>query len=906
VSRDRECAARRGARFNPEEKPMNRKNQICVLLAACGGIAGTALAQPYVVSGSGATLQESFFRAVASTNDFIDADGDGTAGSLGSFFPDQLAPEGSGLSTPPFTNAFFLFHYRLRGSGNGIAELDARGTTFATSNTDLAIADSSIWQRQNLILSGVLQGIGSTTNPGGVPFKAFTSGPNAYKADASNAATSGIQIDLATSDVPIAWFQTITGTSGPIRVPGAAGYGNNARVSTDKTGAPVSTGHKLRNLSNLNTNVASPDANTVYDFPIAIVPVAAYVNYGVGMSEIEMSDLRSLFATGRRLGGENLMAITRDSGSGTRNAFANGIGLDPSYCVGENVGLRADNSAEDRLGPIFIPSNKNGSSRVDGATRNHRLAVGQSGAERYLSSSSLNNGQVDMLAVRADIKGGTVFARPTIDAILDGGVNGYNIIGPATYATVGNPFSAPASLGGSGWDINDGPSSGPAPRNPGVSAYMNNILRSIAAFVSVPGGSDTEFMPGEWLAQNFLLTAAPDRVPQTNPNPAAQFIPPVVNATQNINVRNFAANDPLQLFADPAFASFNTSSAGRVPARTTLSSGTYSDGSTSAYIDQAGNTYAASGAVTLPARNKIAGDFDGDGVRSLADATGLVAAWRQRNGGPAWVAPDGIYGAGAGSTAIIEVLGDFDGDGNFNAADVRYWADGLALVDNGFDILPSTPDGVSDKTLDRAAGFTAVDNAFGGNFFGTTLATGTYNAGDSRGDVFGPGAATTRGFAPIGHDGVVDAFDIDYVCANFGDFTVLADAVNMDLSCDMNGDLLVDRADIEAIVEGILDSAFGDVNLDGILDGADQAIITANLNTAGGWAQGDLNCDGQITQADFCAVADLNGDGLADFGDVGIFVNAFTTGGSEADLNADGLNDFGDVGIFVSWFSACN
>ena len=119
-----------------------------------------------------------------------------------------------------------------------------------------------------------------------------------------------------------------------------------------------------------------------------------------------------------------------------------------------------------------------------------------------------------------------------------------------------------------------------------------------------------------------------------------------------------------------------------------------------------------------------------------------------------------------------------------SSADIRYWADGLVMVDNGLDILPvqgsdtdadgaidtfTVGDGSSDATLDRAAGFEAIDNAWlsitgNDNFFGTVIGDGSiaYTAGASRADVAGSGG-TTRGFAPVGADGVVDQADVDYI-----------------------------------------------------------------------------------------------------------------------------------------------
>ncbi|MCA9300160.1 MAG: hypothetical protein KDA28_13900, partial [Phycisphaerales bacterium] len=600
--------------------------------------------------------------------------------------------------------------------------------------------------------------------------------------------------------------------------------------------------------------------------------------------QIEMSDLRHLMATGRRLNGENLLAVTRDSGSGTRNAFANGICLDPSFCVGENIGARTVSSSNDRLGPNFQPSNKGGSSRVDSTVVNHRLAIGHTGAERGESNGWLIGNRAEILAVRSDLKGGTTFVRPTLDAVLDGGPDGYNITGPAAISTIGDPRSDSAAVGGWGWDSSEiGPYPGPVqpPRNPNVSAYLNNITRSTAAFVALPGSDDTLFTPGEFLATQYLLVAAADFVPETNPDAGEDCIPLVPNPDFNQALQDFIRNESGNVLGLPEFASYDTSHAGLVPARTD-GVGAYTDnGPDGFYRDQAGNLHAYGSALNM--RNRIAGDFDGDGARTSADADDMVAAWRDRNGGPAFQ---------SGTDVIIEVIGDFTGDGNFMADDVRYWADGLHMSGSG--------------SLDRAAGFLAVDDAFGGNFFGTTLANGTYDHGDSVADVSNPDAVNARGWNPIGADMVVDDHDIDWVCSNFGDWNDLGDAVAIDLSCDMNGDLVVDTADVDVVL-AILETTYGDVNLDGMVDATDEAIVLANQGmTDAGWADGDTDCDGDVDEDDlsvFCQ-ADLNGDTVLDIFDVLGFLGLFDAGDAAADWNGDTVLDIFDVLEFLGDFDA--
>lgn len=888
---------------------MSNRKIVQMLVALSGAAAGVAFGgddHPYLINGSGATLMEAFLRAPASTNDFIDVDGDGLIAIDG----DQLAR--ANPSPVGAADSHWLVTYRLVGSGNGFAELRDWGPVPATAadgdaanlTFNSSFSDGSLLNRTEFVNAGVTQGSANLANPGATPVRAMTDG--SYRVTTGMGGGTGLFMDFATLDVPVAWFVTQDGSGTYNRVPGSAGYGTNEVESLNKDGTAAGESNALKSLMSpnghtLNTRTSNPDDLTVFDTAIVLAPVAAIVNYGVGLSQIEMSDLRHLMATGRRINGENLTACTRDSGSGTRNAFSNGICLDPSYCIGENLGPRTSSSSNDLLGANWQPTNKGSSSRMDATVRNSRLGVGHTGAERGESSGWLLAGQMDVLAVRADIKGGTVFARPNLTNVLDGGVDGYNIIGPGAIATLGDARSNAAAVGGWGWAAGE---TGPYPRavqpmdNVNAAAYVNNITRSVASFVAVPGADENLFTPGEYLATQFLLVAAADHVP--NPEIDVEnddCVLPVPNPDLNMALQNFIRTQSGNVLGLPNFSSFNfTNSAGSVPVRT--SGVAYSDAGApggsatgSAYVDQSGNAVTYGTVMAGSNRNKIAGDFNNDGARTAADAPAMMAAWSQRHaGGPVW-AP--------GSNAVIEILGDFNSDGNFDAEDVRYWADGLVLTAG---------------MLDRAAGFTAVDAAFGGNFFGTALATGSYDNGDSRGDVSGPGALHTPGFAPIGFDGVVDMHDIDYVCANFGDWNgssaarSLEDAVRMDLSGDMNGDLIVDTADVAAIVEAILDSRMGDVNLDGVIDAADCGIIRGNVGQTGvGYGGGDTNCDGVVTVYDLPCPADTNCDGAVDFFDVLGFLGDFSASNLMADYAQDGTFDFFDVLTYLQIFSdGCN
>ncbi len=773
-----------------------KRSNLCSFAAIglVGAAAAIATAQPYTVTMSGATLLENFLKAPASTNEFIDINGN-------TVLKEQLAPTWTpaGGFNP---GQWWVTAYRSVGSVNGFQELVDFGDVFVTTpdGTDLksTVASKAFAGTVQYINNGASSNAAyfNATNPGAMPnraadnvnFVATTSLPGTPSA-------GGISIDMAPIDVPARWAVFVNGgTPAFTQLPGSQGYGNNARLAVNKNGSPTTESNKLADLKDKNLfNPANPGAannKTLFDTPIALAPVAALTNLGTGLQQIDKSDLRHLYATGRTKDGVNYVAITRDAGSGTRNAFNNTTGIDPSWGVGDNVGTLNVAADASKLGPDYVPSNKGGSGQAENTTINTRLGIGYSGAERGATGSSawLTLGRLEILGVKNDLAGGTVYARPTIDNILDNNANGYSIAGPFSFVTLGDPKAAPASKGGNGSTL-------PAMKNVEAAAFLNNITLSVASTTSDPTGPQNLFTPGEFLLTQFILTAATDNV--ANPVNPTNLIP---NAGLNQFLQDYTrANNVL---GNNAYKTFGTVTLdGLVPDRkgTTI----YSDNNAgSFYVLQDGTT--ATYLTALSSRNRIAGDFDGNGVRSLADATEMIKAWNSRNGGPAWVAPNGtgpINGA-PGTKASIEILGDFNGDGNFgrtwdgtqffsDKSDVRYWADGLATVGG---------------KLDRKAGFEAVDNAFGGNFFGTVWADGrAYTNGDSRFDVAGPSGLTARGWAPTGADGIIDQNDIDYIAAQFQpinplgvDWTNTAQAALADLSADVTGDLKIDQADLDA------------------------------------------------------------------------------------------------------------
>jgi len=911
------------------ETLMNRNALNILALLACCGAAVPALAQPSVINISGATLLENYIRFPAATNDFIDVDLDGISGIAGTGV-DQLAPATTGGVYSP--DLRWIIQYRVVGSVNGIKELFLFGSPNAATGNDAnpnatggilgarpnsmpaITGDASVAyvNRATYITGGGFTGVYNAGNPGGAPYRSDLSANALASWIAAPASAPGsVRIDIAPTDVPVFWGVQKAGTPQAFDKPADAGYGANARRSVNRNGGTTGFGNLPNDLAQLGSRnlydgvPANANANTIFDNPLSYAVICPIVSLGTGITQVTSTELRHMFATGRTITGENLQVITRDIGSGTRNAFYNCIGLDPSFGVGDNIGGLSVLTVNNNIGSQWSPTNKSSNGNMEATLRNARLGIGYAGGERGVtgggSGSWLTNLALEIPSVRNDIYvGGTNFVRPTTTNIVFSGGNGWVIGGPAVLATVGDPLAEPVAVGGQGLAT-------PGMTNKAAAAFLNNTTRSIAAFVASPANVANVGMPGEYAATQFTLNAAFTLI--QSPFDAVLLI---ANPGFNAAVQSAALGG--SIYNTPRFNAPDFTHAGRVPTRT---NGTvYSDGVANGanYISQAGAVVTYGAALSL--RNKIAADFDGNGVRNIGDTVEMMRALRSRGGGPVWNAPMGtgpITGQ-PGSDAVIEILGDFDGNGSFELADVRYFADGLAVAPSG--------------RVDRKAGFIAVDNAALAaglplNVFSTVLITGApYTAGASRADVIGSSGNVARGWAPVGADGIVDARDICYIFAQFAQnptaiagevsWNNLSQAITFDLSADLTGDLKVNIDDITEVLT-ILGTSMGDVNLDGAVNQLDLNIINANLNTSGCWSSGDVNGDGLINLTDFnivnaivnpapvCLADIVGGDGNppggdgVDGNDFQAFLNAFGAGSSLADLvGGDGNPPGGD------------
>jgi hypothetical protein len=672
------------------------------------------------------------------------------------------------------------------------------------------------------------------------------------------------------ADVPTVFFATGGGTPDDARYhrgPAAVGYGRCPKTSSDQ---PLQV-NKLFEMciedQCLNLNTTEPDSRTIFNLQLAWLPQVIIANRGTGLENVLSSELRYLWLTGRRSNGENLVAGQRDITSGSRNAVMNALCADPSWAVGDNLGLENTSSALSVLGPRFQPTNHASSSRLRDVVKNHRLAVGWFGLDVENSAArGAKNGEYEILNVMFDVRGGTQYVRPSLDGIIyncdiD---SGWPIGANHTFATIGDP-------------LEENPDSPAFMQNQNAADYIRNLYASIIEAQRDPGGQDSTFMPGKYLSRSFILTAAVSCRPKLGDLCTLEE-----NAELNTELQEYTReNMDIGLGAGvdiPAYGSTNVANLVPVRAATNIiwstrpeknecdcaypADGRYSDGSTNgAYLNRFTGAYGIIGGTTLNARNQLAGDFNADGSRDLNDVPQMVAAVFDPAG---WVTNSG-FGGTSDNPAVPEIIGDFNGDGNFDCRDIRYFCDGLAI----------DPD--SGK-LNRAAAFKLVDETWealtgDGNYFNTTLRGCDdqelpYVAGASAADIIGN--TPWKGASPHGYDCEVNCSDIAYIMANYGDWTSLDDAVNIDLSADMNGDLLINGRDVDA---------------------------------ARGWL-GGCWCPGLVR-------ADLNCDNQVDFEDIDPFVTALVSREEyerqypdceylNADANGDGSVDFDDIDGFVT------
>ncbi|MBK9118514.1 MAG: hypothetical protein IPM18_02780 [Phycisphaerales bacterium] len=901
------------------------------------------------VNFSGATLFRPFFFSPATTNDAIDVDGDGFFGFNPGQppFVDQLAAEYGGAAS---LGTFWAVSYRSVGSINGFGEFvdwQLCGTHAGAVPPEDGFLNRFRWASQGIKLNG----------PGADCLDADGfSNPDGDTGNDDGSPFCRSSVDGAAIDVPGAWA-----VKGPAdltqvswnRAPTFPGYGVNPIASNTGWVSELESLDRDCSAIQLNTNYDAPDNYTIYDTAAAWGPITYIANRGIGRpdlsgngleGDIRMTDIQHLMVAGRLRHGENLAGSTRSSGSGTRNGIQNTSGIDPAWGRGDNLDTEWAVTNDANLGLNRKISNAQGSSGIERAVEVSRLAIGftgLSGNERAAFDAA--RGRYEVLNIRFDDRGGSAlgFVRPDVQAVVYNGdpSTGWQLGGTVTFVTRGNPFETD-------------PNHPTYMTSQQAAWYLRNITQSAAAFAGDPGQPEEFNMPGEYLATVYFLTAGLEALPDIT-NPVNFSANPDFNPVLAAFV---AANNTLDSGWPGGLRPYGDANpAGLVPRRVNKADG-YADGQVAAYAykDTTGmlRTILGNGANRLAARNEVQGDFNRDGRRNINDIRKLLEAYQApldfEQGQPTWPV-GGDAGDQVANVVIVHVIGDFDGNGNLDAADVRYFADGLALDPAQPALDPNDPVAAQfGDWLNRPEGFRRVDQEWfnltgNDNFFATTLATGkVYQPGDSAGDIAGSAQGATPGADPRGADGSVDAKDIDAVYRAFKneylgydntevDWYNLDQAVFSDLSADMTGPelvngrrtILINQADVDHLVRVILGTEYGDVNLDGVVDAADEAIVLANQGQVGlGWAGGDLNGDGSVDALDLAFFApptvcpgDANGDGAVNFADISPFIAAIKAGSAanwtcnlaagfgpylNSDANGDGVVNFADISPFIA------
>ena len=226
------------------------------------------------------------------------------------------------------------------------------------------------------------------------------------------------------------------------------------------------------------------------------------------------------------------------------------------------------------------------------------------------------------------------------------------------------------------------------------------------------------------------------------------------------------------------------------------------------------------------------------GILAPLSADGMVATTRLNWGG---VQPTGIISVG-------KTLGGFQETNSWKeilAADEMYEKD----IDLQFDAIGGDI-GVrawfvgEDKPAEPQ--LTMEQVVLDGGEFGINLT----------GDPLSGSVATVRHYAVLpaitGDFSGSDALDLEDI--NLIDEELRRESTNRVF--DLNEDALVTGEDRRILIQDLMETSFGDSNLDGTVDFADFLKLSQGFNADGGWANGDFDGSGRVEFPDFLLLSE--------------------------------------------------
>jgi hypothetical protein len=870
-----------------------------VALAAASTLASLAHAgvtggsgQEFIISTSGATALSAFTRA-----------GDGTTFNRGPYSLGQaslvigastytldangqrlgIALRNAPISNEPPTSADRLvYNYHEIGSINGIIDVAQAGGLLPAQSFNVT-SGNPFWHMGTRLNSAPT--VGSTLT-------------NDYTWQGKQ------PVRIAWSDVRAEQAFSIPGTSAPGARPTAAGYGlaRPAPSGTTNFQALTPVGNLEGGLTASTTRLRNQD--------VAVVPFTLSANPGTGLSKVTEEDAKWLQAVGRLPNGANFNSSVRDIGSGTRNQGGNNLGLDPSWAQGERDRFDANgnekdpfnfNRNDDRPSATITYGDKtSGSSRLRPTIQFARMGVGILSSGDAGSNGRGNGGTAPLRVLAIDFDdtgepGSAVggFVQPTLTNVVDGKYQMWSAAQAVTVTPDGTTAATePSKIKG---DANDDGSGVGVHRK-----FLDNIRNSVANF----GDPLTNQTPFDAIG-------------------AASFIPTaIMGVTKQFDgdVQTARTRTPAEDAALAAFQAGSTLQTNLNWSAPATHNGNLADTGTRYNIFAPGNNITtdtqalantnANLSIDIEPRTVLAGDFNNDGARDLADVEALALAFvnpaaflatpasgattnnalglpRNYNGvevasvdSPTTNNPTGGTATGgnipgsaltytAGQEGLI-VLSDFNGNGNVTPttggngtvstverADVRYFLYGGAIDTTGF--ADRMGDGIRQGQLRKNA---AIDR------FNAELDDLVTDG------IVSQAAADAAKFDKfdVDNNGVRNRADAQYVDRNVGkNYTDFDDVVstyddlvaaelddnNEITHVDPDGPLSPGKSDFQLIREALGGQLLdGDANFSGTVDIGDFSLLAARFNTAATrWSEADFNFDGSTDIGDFSLLA---------------------------------------------------